>query len=99
VILSSESNGRLDIVNLLLQRTNRFVVREFFILLMITNGELAGASVENHALLDCGCTWTPSVSFILLRGSRRLSWLGQASRRSICKGQQRMCNAARAMRV
>ncbi len=41
MIFSSERNGRLDIVNLLLQRTNRFVVREFFILLMITNGELA----------------------------------------------------------
>ncbi len=100
MIFSSESNGRLDIVNLLLQRTNRFVVREFFILLMITNGELAGASAENHALPDYGCTWTPAVSFILLRARREVVLDSDGRlRRSICKGQQRMCHAARTMRV
>lgn len=79
MIFSSKRDGQLEIVNLLLQRTHRSVEREFFILLMITTSDLTEArDAENHALPDYRSTWTPAVSFILLRERRGCPGLGRA---------------------
>ena len=101
MISSSKKDGQLEIENMRLQRTYRSVERELFILLIVTTSEVAETrDAENDALRDYGCTWMPPVLFILLRARREVV-LGSDGRlrRSIWKGQQRMCNAAPMMRI
>ncbi len=79
MIFSSKRDGRLEIVNMRLQRIYRSVERELFILLIVTTSDLAEThDAENDALRDYGCTWMPPVLFILLR-ARRGPGLGRAS--------------------
>ena len=101
MIFSAKRDGQLEIANMRLQKTYRSVERELFILLIVTTSDLAETrDATNDALRDYGCTCMPAVLFILLRARREVV-LGSDGRlrRSICKGQQRMCNAAHMMRV